>query len=187
MLLSPTSRQKCLPASNYISYQMKEILSLLSQELPTSSLQTLNLQLTFDRFLSDFYYDEYPCIRYRWFATNRSPKQICRKAFDIYCHILGLQFYIGLDRKTSIQRYNNFKLGETLFVVESKIHKRVLYESTTYETPFNVLWIESLELTTIKQTQSTQIIVPSHLPPKSHRDVDSVYCPYCCYQLYCLK
>jgi len=167
---------------------MEEIISLVNQESPSAQLthQTLLTTLTFDRFLSEFYYDDYPCIRYLWFVSKNTPKHVNRKSFDIYCKILGLQFYIGLSGKTTIQRYNNFKLEETTLVIESYVNRRAILTSTSLPTPFNVLWVESMELETVKQTYQNNIPTPPQkLVPKSHADVDTTYCEYCCYNIHC--
>lgn len=164
---------------------------LLRKEAPAEMLQpslSIDVRIPQDKFLKEFYYPDFRCLRYLWYRVQNKPLLFSKSAFDLYIRILGLLKYIGYDERSSIIRYNIYNKGDFRLVVESSLHKEELYRylNTNNLYPVIVYWIEDLKCEKVlKEVQLPPLTKPTSLVSKSTIGVVTEYCDYCCYQLFC--
>lgn len=164
---------------------------LLRKEAPTEALQSnllIDIRIPQDKFLKEFYYPDFRCLRYLWYREQNKPLLFSKSAFDLYIRILGLLKYIGCDERSSIIRYNIYNKGDFRLVVESSLHKEELYRLLNANSlyPVVVYWVEDLKCEKVlREVAVPPLVKPTSLVSKSTIGVTLEYCEYCCYRLFC--
>lgn len=168
----------------------KELKEMLKNEVLVSDhlLSAVDVSITFDRFLSSFYYPEFHCLRYLWFNKEKKPHNINLVAFSLYLKILGFITYIQYKIASAHSlRYNILDNRDMLVCVESRIHKEELFRFVSeYDKPIIVYWIENYNVEKIQKIPDlTPLTTPTSLVSKATIGVDLTYCKYCCYDVFC--